>query len=130
MLDSTPSKDNEPASFVESTKALYAKHKPKVAVAAGVVGGLALTALARALMQPAGEVDADDPRGQVRAQAAPPVGQVVIDPDRDPFLRRLRAGHRASPEARQRYRELTGGKELPDGYTVVRRFLRPDDPDV
>ena len=48
--------------------------------------------------------------------------QSFLDPDRDPFLRRLPAGHHASEEVKTRYRELTGN-ELPDGYTVVRRWL-------
>ncbi|MGW2058478.1 hypothetical protein ACWCOZ_31975 [Streptomyces sp. NPDC001840] len=47
-----------------------------------------------------------------------------IDPDRDPFLRRLPAGQQASEAAKARYRELTGN-DLPPGYTLVRRWFYP-----
>ncbi|MGW0898934.1 hypothetical protein ACWD0G_18410, partial [Streptomyces goshikiensis] len=56
--------------------------------------------------------------------------QSFLDPDRDPFLRRLPDGQRASEEANARYRERRGC-DLPSGYTCVRwwSFLSPDDED-
>ncbi|MFD4767546.1 hypothetical protein [Streptomyces niveus] len=118
--------DCEPAPANEKPRSWYAKHKPKILV----IGGAALTvslAVVSYLAQRQGseryetedlgdyEPATDDESTEQPRQSSP-------DPDRDPFLRRLPAGQHASEEAKARYRELTGDK-IPDGYTVVRRWM-------
>ncbi|MFD4950455.1 hypothetical protein [Streptomyces sp. NPDC058451] len=128
MDDSTPGEptpaDGEPAPSEEKSKSWYAKHKPKIRViGVTLVVGLAVVAylvrqgsVRHEVKDIAGyEPASDDETTEQPRQSSP-------DPDRDPFLRRLPPGQHASEEAKARYRELTGN-ELPDGYTVVRRWM-------
>ncbi|MET8008979.1 hypothetical protein [Streptomyces sp. NPDC005266] len=123
--DSTPPEDGEPTSFAEKTKTWYEKHKPKIRVALGVTlaVGLGLIVVAHRHERQAGErYDAEgigdwEPVSGRHATDEP--RRSFLDPDRDPFLRRLPAGQQASEEANARYRELRGC-DLPPGYTCVR----------
>ncbi|MGW2398695.1 hypothetical protein ACWCYY_19295 [Kitasatospora sp. NPDC001664] len=122
MLDSTiqPTGD-ETVSVGEKAKILYKQHKPKVVAAATGLGVIALATLLRALQQQADVVVADPHQQPHQGDTWSTSGQgPVYDPERDPFLRKLPKGQTASPEARQRYREWSGGRELPEGYTFVR----------
>ncbi|MGY1584738.1 hypothetical protein [Streptomyces sp. MN13] len=129
MTDSTP-EVGEPTSFGQKTKTWYEKHKPKIRVAFGVTLAVGLAVVAHLHeRQDSERYDAED----IEDSHEPDAGsepteprQSSLDPDRDPFLRRLPPGHRASEAAKERYRELTGN-ELPAGYTVVRRWMYRDD---
>lgn len=135
VTDSTPG-DGEPPSLAEKTKDWYKKHKPKVRFAFGVTlaVGLGLVVAARRHEGQDGEgYDAEDNQDRQPVSDRETTNtprQSTLDPDRDPFLRRLPPGQQASEAAKERYRELTGN-ELPPGYTLVRRwfFLSPDDED-
>ncbi|MEV6479036.1 hypothetical protein [Streptomyces sp. NPDC051576] len=124
----------EPTSFAEKTKGWYERHKPKIHVALGVTLAVGLVGVAHLRRRREGErYDAEDigdfePNSGHEATDEP--RQSALDPDCDPFLRRLPDGQQASEAAKQRYRELTGN-ELPPGYTLVRRwfFLNPGDED-
>ncbi|MGW1817100.1 hypothetical protein ACWCQM_26445 [Streptomyces sp. NPDC002125] len=124
----------DPTSFAEKTKDWYGRHKPKIRVALGVTLAVGLVVVAHLHGRRDGErYDAEDigdfePDSDREATDEP--RQSALDPDRDPFLRRLPAGQQASEAAKERYRELTGN-ELPSGYTLVRRwfFLNPGDED-
>ncbi|MGW2696970.1 hypothetical protein [Streptomyces sp. NPDC001296] len=127
--------DGEATSFAETAKNWYRKHRGKILAAGGVLGGMALFVVVASL---AGRKDAErydaedigDSEPVSGDEAADEPRQSSLDPDRDPFLRRLPAGQQASEAAKARYKELTG-KDLPPGYTLVRRwfFLSPDDED-
>lgn len=124
--DSTPPEDGEPTRFAK-VKNWGKKHKPKLRAAGGAtlaIGGGILAAVIASRIEGRDaeryEVEYWEPPSA--PEEADQSRQSFLDPDRDPFLRRLPAGHHASEEARTRYRELTGN-ELPDGYTVVRRWL-------
>ncbi|WP_437081035.1 hypothetical protein [Streptomyces sp. enrichment culture] len=125
MTDSTPCEpaleDSKPTSFTSKAKVLYQKHREKIHAVGGVVVSAALTAAVARLVEGRDVEDADEP-SSLSPEAASEPRQSSPAPDRDPFLRRLPPGQRASDEARARYRELTG-EELPDGYTVVRRWM-------
>ncbi|MGA5124394.1 hypothetical protein ACPCAG_13945 [Streptomyces pseudogriseolus] len=125
MTDSTPCEpaleDSKPTSFTSKAKVLYQKHREKIHAVGGVVVSAALTAAVARLMEGRDAEDADEP-SSLPPEAASEPRQSSPAPDRDPFLRRLPPGQRASDAARARYRELTG-EELPDGYTVVRRWM-------
>ncbi|MFD3701163.1 hypothetical protein ACFWUZ_34440 [Streptomyces sp. NPDC058646] len=121
-MNDTP-EDDESTSSVEKAKRLYRKHKPKVLAVGGVVVTVALAVIAARLAVSLGP---EDQEPLSAAETTDQSRQSSSDPDRDPFLRRLPPGHRASEEAKARYRELTGN-ELPPGYTVVRRWLFPKD---
>lgn len=119
--DFTPPEDGEPTSFTETAKDWYEKHKPKIRAVGGVTLAVGLAVAAHL----AGRQDATDIADSEPASGREGTEQSrrsLPDPERDPFLRRLPAGQHASEEARARYRELTG-KELLDGWTVVRRWL-------
>ncbi|MER6221558.1 hypothetical protein ABT189_13450 [Streptomyces sp900105755] len=103
------------------------KHKPKLRAAGGAtlaIGGGILAAVIASRIEGRDaeryEVEYWEPPSA--PEEADQSRQSFLDPDRDPFLRRLPAGHHAGEETKTRYRELTGN-ELPDGYTVVRRWL-------
>ncbi|MEV0871345.1 hypothetical protein ACWC9F_20895 [Streptomyces sp. NPDC001110] len=138
MTDSTPSEptadDGEPTSFRERAKDWAEKHPRTIRVAktmvmtAGVAAGVAVAVMvfksdgmAQDEAEDAEEGEAQEPSSA--PEAASQTRQSYPDPARDPFLRRLPPGQQASPEARERYRELTDGEELPDGYTLVSRWL-------
>ncbi|MFC7934872.1 hypothetical protein ACFU2J_01355 [Streptomyces sp. NPDC057387] len=129
MNESTP-EDGEPTSFVEKTKSWYGKHKAKIRVAVGVTATVGLAVVAYlAERQDTERYDAEDiwdsePVSDREATDEP--RQSSLDPDRDPFLRRLPAGQHASEEANARYKERTG-YDLPPGYTAVRPWSFPDD---
>ncbi|MFJ4719139.1 hypothetical protein [Streptomyces luteogriseus] len=131
MKDSTP-EDGEPTSFVEKTKDWYEKHKPKIRIVGAVTLAVGLSVVAHlATRQDSERYDAEDigdsdPVSDCDATAEP--RRSSIDPDRDPFLRRLPAGQQPSEAAKARYKELTGN-DLPPGYTLVRRwfYLSPGD---
>ena len=130
--DSTP-KDDEPTSFAEKTKHWYERHKPKIRI---IVGGVTLAvglaaAVYLATRQDGEGYDVEDVRDSEPVsdrEATDEPRQSCLDPDRDPFLRRLHPDHRASEDAKARFKELMG-KDLPPGYTLVRRwmFMNPDD---
>lgn len=129
MDDSAPGEPapacGEPAPSVEKTESWYAQHKPKIRVIGGMTLVVGLAVVSYLVRQGVGRYKAEDiedyePAPDDRTTNQP--RQSSPDPDSDPFLRRLPAGHQASEEATARYRELTG-KELPDGYTVVRRWM-------
>ncbi|MET9955825.1 hypothetical protein ABZ135_30345 [Streptomyces sp. NPDC006339] len=134
MTDSTPPEDREPTSFVEKTRNWYGKHKPKIRVALGVTLAMGLAVAAHLHQRPDAEgydtEDIGDSESFSDREATDEPRQTFLDPDRDPFLRRLPAGQRASEEANARYRERTG-YDLPPGYTCVRPWstLNPDDED-
>ncbi|AVV45341.1 MULTISPECIES: hypothetical protein [Streptomyces] len=129
MDDSTPGErtpaDGEPAPSDEKSKSWYAKHKPKIRVMGGVTLSVSLAVVAYLARQGSTRHEVEDiadyePASDDEATEQP--RQSSPAPDRDPFLRRLPPGQHASEEAKARYRELTGN-ELPDGYTVVRRWM-------
>lgn len=129
MDDSTPGEptaaDGEPEPSDEKSKSWYAKHKPKIRVIGGVtlvVGLAVVTYLARqgSARHEVEDIADYEPASDDEATEQP--RQSSPAPDRDPFLRRLPPGQHAGEEAKARYRELTGN-ELPDGYTVVRRWM-------
>ncbi|MCC9706144.1 hypothetical protein E4N62_13230 [Streptomyces sp. MNU76] len=129
MDDSTPGEptpaDGEPAPSDEKLKSWYAKHKPKIRVIGGVtlvVGLAVVTYLARQGSASHEVVDIADYEPASDDEATKQPRQSFPAPDRDPFLRRLPPGQHAGEEARARYRERTGS-ELPDSYTVVRRWM-------
>lgn len=129
VTDLTP-EDDEPSSFGQKTKDWYKKHEPKIRVAFGVTLAVGLVVVAHLYLSKDGEEyesgDIEDsPEHESGSEPTEP-RQSSLDPDRDPFLRRLPPGHRASDAAKARYRELTGN-ELPPGYTVVRRWMYLDD---
>ncbi|MFI0928680.1 hypothetical protein ACH4TP_32980 [Streptomyces sp. NPDC021012] len=134
MTDSKPSEDDEPTSFVEKTKKWYGKHKPKIRVALGVTLAVGLTVLThlheKADVERYDAEDIGDSGAFSDREATDELRQSFLDPDRDPFLRRLPTGQRASEEANARYRERRGC-DLPRGYTCVRpwSFMSPDDED-
>ncbi|WP_405938627.1 hypothetical protein OG338_20005 [Streptomyces sp. NBC_00726] len=141
MTDSTPSEptadDGEPTSFRERAKGWAEKHPRTIqvvktmAVTVGVAAGVAVAVMAfksDGMAQDEAEDAGYAEDGEAQEpfsdpEAASQTRQSHPDPDRDPFLRRLPRGQQASPEARERYRELTDGGELPDGYTLVSRWL-------
>ncbi|WP_345457480.1 hypothetical protein [Actinoallomurus oryzae] len=129
MSDDTPSEptpeDGEPTSFAEKTKNWYEKHKPKIRAVGGVtlVVGLAVVAYL-AERYDAEDIADSEPVSDPETTDEP--RRSSLDPDRDPFLRRLPPGQHASEEARARYKELTGN-DLPPGYTLVRRWFFPSD---
>lgn len=126
MTDSTPPEDSEPTRLTKA-KNWCKKHEPKFRAAGGAtlaIGGVILAAVIASRIE-----GRDVERYEVEDWEPPSAPEEVdqsrqsfLDPDRDPFLRRLPVGQQASEEAKARYRELTGN-ELPDGYTVVRRWL-------
>jgi hypothetical protein len=129
VSDDTPSEptpeDGEPTSFAEKTKNWYEKHKPKIRAVGGVtlVVGLAVVGYL------AEKYDAEDIADSEPVSAPETTDEPrrsSLDPDRDPFLRRLPPGQYASEEARARYKELSGN-DLPPGYTLVRRWFFPSD---
>lgn len=129
MDDSTPGEptpaDGEPAPSDEKSKSWYAKHKPKIRVIGGVTLVVGLAVVAYLVRQGSERHEVKDIAGYEPAsddEVTEQPRQSSPDPDRDPFLRRLPPGQQASEEAKARYRELTG-HELPDGYTVVRRWM-------
>lgn len=119
--------DGEPTRFAVA-KNWCKKHEPKLRAAGGVtlaIGGVILAAvIANRIEGRDGEGNEVEDWNPISApeEVEGRSRQSVRAPDRDPFLRRLPAGQNASGEAQARYRELTGN-ELPDGYTVVRRWL-------
>lgn len=131
MNDSTP-EDGEPTSFVERTKNWYERRKPKIHIVGAVTLTLGLAVVAHLAMKQDGErhsvedIGDSDPVSGRAATDEP--RRSSLDPDRDPFLRRLPAGQQASEAAKARYRELTSN-DLPPGYTLVRRwfYLSPGD---
>ncbi|MFB0631625.1 hypothetical protein [Streptomyces sp. AB3(2024)] len=129
MTDSTP-EDGEPTSFVEKTKNWYGKHKPKIRIVGAVTLAVGLAVVAHlATRQDAEKYDAKDIADSEPVssrETADEPRRSSLDPDRDPFLRRLPAGQQASEEVRARYKELTGN-DLPPGYTLVRRWFFPSD---
>ncbi|MFI6209980.1 hypothetical protein ACIBAI_26990 [Streptomyces sp. NPDC051041] len=133
MHDSTP-EDGEPTSFVEKTKSWYERHKPKIRIIGAVTLAVGLAVVAHLATRQDGErYDAEDieDSNQVSGrEAMDEPRRSSLDPDRDPFLRRLPAGQQASEAAKARYKELTGN-DLPPGYTLVRRwfYLSPGDDD-
>ncbi|MFD6080578.1 hypothetical protein ACFWG5_33935 [Streptomyces hydrogenans] len=134
MTDSMPPEDGEPTSFVKKTKSWYGKHKPKIRVALGVTLAVGLAVVThlheRAEAERYDAEDIGDSESFSDREATDEPRQSFLDPDRDPFLRRLPAVQRASEEANARYRELRGC-DLPPGYTCVRpwSFLTRDDED-
>ncbi|MCC9740999.1 hypothetical protein [Streptomyces sp. MNU89] len=133
MNDST-SEDCEPASFVEKTKNWYERHKPKIHIVGAVTLVVGLTVVAHLTTRQDGErydaEDLGDSEPVSGREATDEPCRSSLDPDRDPFLRRLPAGQQASEAAKARYKELTGNDLLP-GYTLVRRwfYLSPGDED-
>ncbi|MET9528023.1 hypothetical protein [Streptomyces coeruleorubidus] len=133
MNDSTP-EDGEPTSFAEKTKNWYERHKPKIRIVGAVTLAVGLAVVAHLATRQDGErYDAEDigdsdPVSGCEATDEP--RRSSLDPDRDPFLRRLPAGQQAGEAAKARYKELTGN-DLPPGYTLVRRwfYLSPDGED-
>ncbi|MFE7748395.1 hypothetical protein [Streptomyces sp. NPDC057428] len=135
MTDSTPNEptndDGEPTSFRKRAKDWAEKHPRTTRVVkatvmtAGVAAGVAVAVMVfksdGMTQDEAEDSEAQEPFSA--PEAASQTRQSYPDPDRDPFLRRLPPGQQASPEARERYRELTDGDELPDGYTLVSRWL-------
>ncbi len=120
-------KDGEPTR-IAMAKNWCKKHEPKLRAAGGAtlaIGGAILAAVVANRIEGRDaeryEVADWDPLSAPE-EAGGQSRQSFLAPDRDPFLRRLPAGQNASGEAKARYRELTGN-ELPDGYTVVRRWL-------
>ncbi|MFF3329470.1 hypothetical protein ACFYWX_07880 [Streptomyces sp. NPDC002888] len=133
MNDSTP-EDGEPTSFAEKTKNWYERHKPKIRIVGAVTLAVGLAVVAHLATRQAGErydaEDIGDSEPVSGREATDEPRRSSLDPDRDPFLRRLPAGQQASEAAKARYKELTGN-DLPPGYTLVRRwfYLSPDDED-
>jgi hypothetical protein len=131
--DPTP-EDGKPTSFAEKTKNWYERHKPKVRIVGAVTLAVGLAVVAHLATRQDGErYDAEDIGDSdlvSGSEATDEPRRSSLDPDRDPFLRRLPAGQQASEAAKARYKELTGN-ELPPGYTLVRRwfYLSPDDED-
>ncbi|WEV25443.1 hypothetical protein OYE22_09740 [Streptomyces sp. 71268] len=125
MTDSPLPEDCEPTSFVEKTKNWYGKHKPKIRIALGVTLTVGLAVVTR-LHERYDAEDIGDSESFSDREATDEPRQAFLDPDRDPFLRRLPAGQRASGEANARYRELRDC-DLPPGYTCVRpwSFVQP-----
>ncbi|MFC8716598.1 hypothetical protein [Kitasatospora sp. NPDC057198] len=120
-----PREDSGSTSFSESVRNWYQRHKPKIRIALGValtVGVGVVAALAT--QRPEGEkYEAENVEAPVpNHDTTGAFRQSALDPDRDPFLRRLPPGQSPSEAAKARYRELTGNG-LPPGYTVVRRWL-------
>ncbi|QKW22265.1 hypothetical protein HUT16_27190 [Kitasatospora sp. NA04385] len=131
-----PPEDSGSTSFSESARNWYQRHKPKIRIALGValtvgVGVVAALATQRPEGQEGETYEAENIEGLAPVPNHDTTGafrQSALDPDRDPFLRRLPPGQHASEAAKARYRELTGN-ELPPGYTVVRRWLFLDSED-
>ncbi|MFK0279888.1 hypothetical protein ACIQVL_05345 [Streptomyces sp. NPDC090499] len=126
MNDSTPPEDGEPTRFAKG-KNWCKKHESKFRAAGGAtlaIGGVILAAVIASRIEgrDTERYEVEDWEPPSASEEAYQSRQSFLDPDRDPFLRRLPAGQHASEEAKARYRELTGN-ELPDGYTVVRRWL-------
>ncbi|MCX4972768.1 hypothetical protein [Streptomyces sp. NBC_00620] len=126
MNDFTPPEDGEPTRFAKA-KNWCKKHEPRFRAAGGAtlaIGGviLAATIASRIEGRDAERYEVEDWDPLSAPEEADQSRQSFLGPDRDPFLRRLPAGQHASEEAKARYRELVGD-ELPDGYTVVRRWL-------
>ncbi|WP_307679642.1 hypothetical protein [Streptomyces sp. V4I2] len=107
MNDSTPEND-EPTTFVETSKNLFRKHKPKVLAVGGAVGSVALAVIAASLAGGRGSENTEDQESLSAPETSDQSRRSSSDHDRDPFLRRLPAGQHASDEARARYKELTG----------------------
>jgi hypothetical protein len=122
--------DSGPTSFGEKTKNWYERHKPKIRIVGTVTLAVGLIVVTHLVTRRDGErydaEDIGDGEPDSGREATDKTRQSVLDPDRDPFLRRLPPGQRASEAAKARYRELTGN-ELPPGYTVVRRWMFLDD---
>lgn len=131
--DSTP-EDGGQTPFVEKAKQWCERHKPKIRIVGAVTLAVGLGVVAHLVTRQDGErYDAEDigdsdPVSGREATHEP--RRSSLAPDRDPFLRRLPAGQRASEAAKARYKELTGN-DLPPGYTLVRRwfYLSPGDED-
>ncbi|MFF4802304.1 hypothetical protein ACFY1U_28530 [Streptomyces sp. NPDC001351] len=126
MNDFTSPEDGEPTRFAKA-KNWCKKHEPKFRAAGGAtlaIGGVILAAViaSRIKGRDAERYEVEDWEPPSAPEEADQSRQSFLDPDRDPFLRTLPHGQHASEEAKARYRELTGN-ELPDGYTVVRRWL-------
>jgi hypothetical protein len=123
--DSTPPEEGEPTSFGEKTRNWYERHQPQIRVALGVTLAVSLTVVAH-LAEKQGRVrydaeDIGDSEPVSGREATDEPRQSSLNPDRDPFLRRLPVGQHAREEAKARYKELTGN-DLPPGYTLVRRW--------
>ncbi|MFC8803929.1 hypothetical protein ACFT9J_10795 [Streptomyces anthocyanicus] len=125
MNDSTlgkpASEEGEPTSFAEKTKYLCRKHKGKFLAAGGMALAIVAVVVRHAMEQSVAE-SAEEQEPSPAPETTDQSRRSSLDPDRDPFLRRLPVGQHASEEAKARYRELTGN-EIPPGYTLVRRWL-------
>ncbi|MFJ4369619.1 hypothetical protein ACIP4S_36610 [Streptomyces chartreusis] len=125
MNDSTP-ENGEPTSFAEKTKTWYQRHKPKIRIVGAVTLAVGLAVVAHlATRQDAERDDSEEIGDSDQVSGHEPTDEPrrsSLDPDRDPFLRRLPADQRASEAAKARYKELTGN-DLPPGYTLVRRWF-------
>ena len=123
-----PTPENgEPSSFAEKTKRWHERHKLKVRVTLGVTMAMGLGFVAHRHTSQGGERYNADDIGDfhpVSDCGATEPRRSIIDPDRNPFLRRLPTGQQASEAARERHRELTGD-DLTPGYTSVRRWFFP-----
>ncbi|MGK9465096.1 hypothetical protein ACSLFT_34465 (plasmid) [Streptomyces sp. G6] len=128
MTDSMPPEDGKTISFSEKAKSWCGKNKPKIRVALGVTLTVGLAVFAhlqeRADAERYDAKDVKDPESFAAREAIQEPRQSLLDPDRDPFLRKLFSGHHASEEANARYRERWGC-DLPPGYTYVRRWFYP-----
>lgn len=123
--NSTPGKpvseDGEPTSFAEKTKHLCRKHRGKILAVGGAALVIVIVVVRQAMEQSVAE-GAEDQEPSPAPETTDQSRRSSVDPDRDPFLRRLPVGQHAGEEAKARYRELTGN-EVPPGYTLVRRWL-------
>ncbi|MDH6436376.1 phosphatidate phosphatase PAH1 [Streptomyces sp. SAI-144] len=83
MNDATP-EDDEPNSFVENSKNLFRKHKPKVHAVGGVVGSEALAVIAASLAEGRDSENAEDQESLSAPETSDQSRRSSSDYDRDP----------------------------------------------
>ncbi|MGW1145476.1 hypothetical protein ACWD6I_10540 [Streptomyces sp. NPDC002454] len=125
MNDSTPPKDGEPTSFVETAKNWYGKHRPKI-LAVGAVG-LAVVGVVASLAEGQNAKDPEDaesfePVPDPEAADRPARSSPSAPYDVAASLVKLN-GRRASEMAKANYKRDTG-EDLPDDRTYRRKHRK------